>query len=384
MGHFAGKLAWRCRRASLVIAPRLRSRTPTSFEAAIIAGAAGAAGAAAAIAAIATQESAATAGGDNTRNIAIIVHGGAYAIPDAIAGASVCGCEAAAAAGYDVLAAGGSAMDAVEAAVRMLETDPTFDAGTGSVLNADGAVEMDAIVMDGATLDVGAVAGVSSVHHPVSLARAVLERTPHVMLAGMGADRFARESGFPEATAADLVTDEARKEWERFKSYGGRGGTTATLFSGSGSAPLGHDTVGAVALDAAGHIAAATSTGGITMKRVGRVGDSPLAGAGAHADDTTAAASCTGHGESIVRVVLAKAVTDAAPRLGPAAAARAGVETMRSRVGGCGGVIVVAPGGAVGVAFSTERMCWASRQRLGGSEGAPLVRSGIEEADLPG
>ena len=296
-------------------------------------------------------------------SLRIVVHGGAWAIPDALAVASVAGVRAASRAGYGVLHSGGSALDAVEAAVRSLEDDVAFDAGRGSVLTSDGRIEMDAVVMDGETLGSGAVACVGSIMHPVSLARMVMERTEHSLLVGAGADQFAREQDVPKATADDLVTPAALEEFERFKRYGS---TVDALFNAPlGAAPLGHDTVGAVALDANGNVAAATSTGGITLKRPGRVGDSPLVGSGAYADNSIGASSCTGHGESIMSRVLALRVLLAASAReggdGVAAACNAELGIMRERTGGCGGVIAIggAPHFAPAVAFTTPRCAWA-------------------------
>eukprot|EP00741_Cyanophora_paradoxa_P012482 tig00020610_g12061.t1 len=295
---------------------------------------------------------------DLSRPIAIIVHGGAYAIPEEIADASVRGCEAAAKAGHQVLARGGSAMDAVEAAIRVLEDDPTFDAGTGSVLNEEGQVEMDAIVMDGATLKTGAVAAVQNIRNPVSLARQVMEQTRHCLLVGAGANKFAREMGVESVRPEELVTEAAQLEWKRFQEYRA---TVSTLFNRHELKRGSTDTVGCVALDARGDIACGTSTGGITAKKAGRVGDSPLVGCGAYADNASGGVSCTGHGESIMKVTLARQVLHGVEAgLAPEAAARKALEAMRARVDGCGGCIVLTPDGTLGHAFTTPRMAWAA------------------------
>jgi len=255
------------------------------------------------------------------------------------------GVRSACAAGWAVLAQGGSAIAAVETAVRALEDDPTFNAGRGAVLGEAGDVELDASIMDGATLRCGAVSLVRDVANPVVLARLVMERSPHVFLAGAGASEFAREVGLPAVENAWLVTPEQRARWERARA-GGPG--------------HGMGTVGAVARDAAGHLAAATSTGGMLMKRAGRVGDTPVIGAGTYADDALAAVSCTGHGETIVRLALARhAAGLVGAGLGAGEAARSAVEALRRRVAGQGGLIVLGPAAAPGFAHDTPVMSHA-------------------------
>lgn len=296
--------------------------------------------------------------------MAVIVHGGAYAIPDSIVDASVKGCTRAATEAHKLLKEGRSALDAVEAAVRVLEDDPAFDAGHGSVLNAIGEIEMDAIIMEGRDLKFGAVAGVKSVANPVTLARLVMEKTDHVMLIGEGADKFAREMGIPEVSKEELVSEIARKEWESHSKFSTvvrdcfytTGNAAATV----NGAHCGHDTVGAVALDLSGNVACATSTGGITMKRVGRVGDVPLVGCGGYCDSEVGGASCTGHGESIARVTLARrAVELLRAGVEPQAAVDSALEYMWKRVGGHGGIILVDKEGRIAKGFTTERMAWA-------------------------
>jgi beta-aspartyl-peptidase (threonine type) len=308
--------------------------------------------------------------------IGIVIHGGAWAIPDGdIHDRSVLGVRRAAAVGYAVLAKGGSSLDAVEAAVRVLEDDDAFDAGTGSVLNADGIIEMDAMLMDGKSLEIGSVAAVNNIKNAVSLARMVLERTDHCMLVGGGAMKFAEAQGVTQVPTESLVTADALEYHERFKKYKS---ATNTLFNDSKQSV--HDTVGAVALDAMGHVAAGTSTGGIPAKMVGRVGDSPLVGCGAYADDTMGAVSTTGHGESIMKVMLAHAAlanltadavggADANQSLASSSATRAAhkaLKYMRARTGGCGGLVMIAAPHAKGgrprmaAGFSTEKMPWVS------------------------
>jgi beta-aspartyl-peptidase (threonine type) len=256
--------------------------------------------------------------------------------------------------------AGGSALDAVEAAVVALEDDPQFNAGVGSCLNVEGEVEMDASIMSGEDLRFGAVALVRDARNPVRLARAVMERTPHAFLAGEGARRLALEAGLSLVDPGALITPRALRHWREAR---------ARLPSPGGG------TVGAAAIDGAGHLAAATSTGGMLMKRVGRIGDSPLPGCGTYADDSAGAASATGNGEAILRVLLTRAVCE---RLGageaPEEAARGGMAAL-ARVHGNGGVIVVDRRGRIGAAFNTARMsrAWVDSE---GREGSAYEATG--------
>src|SRR5882724_7877058 len=255
----------------------------------------------------------------------IVVHGGAGdRAPDGPGeSAAHAGCAAAARAGFEILRAGGGALDAALAAVRILEDDPRFNAGRGSCLTRAGTVEMDAAIMDGNGLRVGAVAAVSRVRHPVELARAVLDDGEHVLLAGAGALAFARERGIPRVAASYHVTRAARAALARELARRRDAATTATTTDAAAMSQRGGGTVGAAARDARGAVAAATSTGGMIGKRPGRIGDSPLAGAGTYADDVAGAASATGHGERIIQVVLTKATVDLLRAgVAPAAAAR--------------------------------------------------------------
>ena len=257
------------------------------------------------------------------------------------------GLSAALEAGSAILEAGGSALDAVEAAVRMLEDDPNFNAGRGSVLTAEGNVELDASVMDGATRAAGAVSGVRTTRNPVSLARAVMERSGHVFLGRAGADRFARAQGIEEANSDYFVTPERREQLALVRASEGEALDVEYKYG----------TVGAVALDVHGHVAAATSTGGMTAKRWGRIGDSPVIGAGTYADDRAGAVSGTGWGEFFIRVGVAHDIC-ARMRLageGPAAAASAVLAEVKS-LGGQGGVIFVSPDGEAGWSFNTPGM----------------------------
>lgn len=284
--------------------------------------------------------------------IAIIVHGGAWDIPPALHMDHELGCRAAAQAGWEVLAGGGSALDTVEAAVRVMEDDPVFDAGRGSHLNADGVVELDAGMMDGRTLMAGAVAAVKRIANPISLARRVLHDSPHVFLVGEGAERFAAVMGLPMCDPADLVVERERRLWEERQNATGK---ERSAFGETG-------TVGAVALDAAGNLAVGNSTGGTFFKHPGRVGDTPIIGCGLYADNTLGAAACTGWGEQIMKTVLAKATVDQIALLGNAAtAANVAIAYFQHRIGGLGGVICISPEGQIGLAHSTPCMAYAYR-----------------------
>lgn len=291
--------------------------------------------------------------------LAIIVHGGAWDIPPELHADHIAGCRAAAEAGWAVLTDGGSALDAVEAAVRIMEDHPVFDAGTGSHLNADGFVELDAGIMDGRTLLAGAVASVKRVANPITLARRVLHDSPHVFLVGEGAERFAAAAGIPLCDPAELVVARERRLWEARRRADAEGRTPAD----SGRAAFGAaDTVGAVALDAAGDLAVGNSTGGTFYKHPGRVGDTPIIGCGLYADNTMGAAACTGWGEQIMKTVLAKTTVDQIALLGNATtAANVAIAYFRHRVDGRGGVICISPDGQLGLAHSTPYLAHAYR-----------------------
>lgn len=279
---------------------------------------------------------------------AIIVHGGAgaWTLRSAQLEEAVAACVQAAARAQAILNAQGSAMDAVEAAVRILEDCPVLDAGRGSVLDATGNIEMDALIMDGRTLDIGAVGAVQRVRHPISLARRVMLDTPHNLLVGPGAEAFADSIGFPRCELADLITLE---ETERFRALQAQNGRERT--------PESMGTVGAVALDSFGNLAAATSTGGTRFKLPGRLGDTPLIGSGGYADNWTAAASATGHGESLMKVVICKTVCDFVGMGLPAqAACDSAVRLLAERVDGHGGVIAIDARGQTGRAYNTAAM----------------------------
>ncbi len=261
--------------------------------------------------------------------------------------------------GLEVLQSGGPALDAVEAAVRQLEADPTFDAGCGSFLNEDGEVELDASIMDGAKLKAGAVAAVRRLLHPVTFARKIMEKTDHLLLVGTGAEKFARKMGTKFCPTTALLTGRELGLWKKLRKK--KGFHAKTVFSGH---PKG--TVGAVALDSWGNLAAATSTGGTPRKMAGRVGDTPVIGAGTYADNTLGAVSCTGWGEGIIRIGLARRVLSyleggASARV----AVKRAVEEMRRRVDGYGGAILVTPKGQIGLYHNTPRMAFAYSDKTG-------------------
>jgi L-asparaginase / beta-aspartyl-peptidase len=304
--------------------------------------------------------------------IAMIVHGGAWEIPDDQVEPHLAGCRTALAAGWEILGRGGSALDACEAAVRIMEDDPIFDAGTGSVLTAGGAVELDAALMDGRSLRYGAVANLRHVRNPIALARHVLEG-PGTMLVAEGAEQFAISRGMPLIDNGDLVVERERKLWEEWRAgqasgvqYGAPAGEQEQG-PPSAHAVGGHDTVGAIALDSSGNLVAANSTGGTPFKLPGRIGDTPLVGCGLYADAQVGAAVCTGWGESIVRVALARRAVELLERgLPPQSSAEVAIRTLaRSVAGGSGGCILLTPAGRIGLAWNTRRMAYAYRQEGG-------------------
>ena len=282
----------------------------------------------------------------------IAIHGGAGTMsPDRMSEAQRAEYEAALGraldAGSRILAEGGSALDAVEAAVVMLEDDPRFNAGRGAVFTYEGTNELDASIMDGRTRAAGAVTGVTQVRNPVKLARAVMEDSPHVFLSREGAEQFARERGIEMVDAEWFATPERRRQLEEFKTR------KVSWFD----VDLKYGTVGAVAVDTAGHMAAATSTGGLTGKRWGRIGDSPVIGAGTYADDRVCAVSATGAGEYFIRAGVAHEICARMRLLGESAqvAAEAVIAEVGA-LGGDGGVIVASPGKAPVLAFNTPGM----------------------------
>lgn len=300
----------------------------------------------------------------------ILVHGGAWAIPDAAVESHLKGVRAAAEAGWQALARDGSALDAVEEAVAALEDDETFDAGRGSFLNKDGRVQLDALMMDGRTLRAGGVGCVERIKNPVRAARLILDKSPHVYFVGEGAERYVEENGFELCDNSELVIP---REVERLRTAKEQTYlTTPSEFCGPSSS---HDTVGAVAVDAQGNIAAATSTGGTLNKAPGRVGDSSLIGCGCYADNETAAASTTGWGEPMMKLVLAKWATDRVhAEAPPEHIAKEAISYLHRRLHGHGGIILLDRKGRVGLAHNTPRMAWAVYREQAQNSGieAPL------------
>ena len=368
----------------------------------------------------------------------LLVHGGAWAIPADAASAHQAGVRNALETGYAILSRGGSSIDAVEAAVTVLEDNPTFDAGRGSFLTSDGRVQLDALLMDGGRMKAGGVACVERLRNPIQAARLVLEHSQHVYFVGAGAEQFAQTHGMSLIDNSELVLDRERERLVHAKlresaglgddtfsgldspllpvldddkspetavtekgtgssgegkSFSEKGasfsekGTGSSeegkSFSGKGTgfspyiespketralAPEGkpslpgfdsHDTVGAVALDARGNLAAATSTGGTLNKTPGRVGDSSLIGCGCYADNLSAAVSLTGWGEPIMKLVLGKWATDrVANGTAPEIAAREAISYLFNRLGGHGGIILLGPDGRFGFAHNTPAMAW--------------------------
>ena len=283
----------------------------------------------------------------------LVVHGGAWAIPDDMVEAHINGVRDAMTAGWRALQRGGTALDAVEEAVVVMENDETFDAGRGSFLNRDGKVQLDALIMDGATLRAGGVGCVERIANPVRAARKILSDSPHVYFVAEGAERFAAEHGITLCQNEDLIIPREVERLREFQAHAEE--HRADLFAPS----ISHDTVGAVAVDSDGNIAAATSTGGTLNKAPGRLGDSSLIGCGCYADNHTAAASTTGWGEPIMKLVLAKWAADrVASGSAPEWVAAEAINYLKDRVNGHGGMILLDSRGRIGIAHNTPRMAW--------------------------
>jgi beta-aspartyl-peptidase (threonine type) len=299
--------------------------------------------------------------------IAIVIHGGAGVInrsdmTSAREAQYRAGLEAARDAGYAVLDKGGSSLDAVTAAVRTLEDNPLFNAGIGAVLDRDGEAELDSSIMDGKTLRAGAVANLRHVKNPIDLARAVMEKSPHVMLAGAGAEEFALEQGFTLVPNTYFRTEARQRQLEKAQQEEKGAKSTATFD--------GHGTVGAVALDRNGNLAAATSTGGMTNKLPGRIGDSPLIGAGTYANNASCAVSATGDGEYFIRAVVAHDICALVQykRLPLEAAAREVIHEKIEGLHASGGVIALDTEGHVVMDFNSPGMFRAARDSSGRRE----------------
>jgi L-asparaginase / beta-aspartyl-peptidase len=292
---------------------------------------------------------------------AIIVHGGAWHIPDGETAAWIAGCREAAGAGWEILETGGSSLDAVEAAVRILEDNPLYDAGRGSLLTRDGRVQLDAIVMEGRSLQFGAVAAVERIRHPISLARMILERCEHSFVVGQGAEELAALYGVPFCDPAELLGRRDPGTWSPpAMANDGLKGRLKTASRQLAVPQQMGDTVGAVALDAAGRLTVGTSTGGTPDKWPGRVGDSPLVGCGAYADDQVGAAAATGSGESLMRIVTSKTAVDyLAQGMTAQEAADATIRRLWERVRGYGGVILIDSEGRIGLAHNTPNLSYA-------------------------
>jgi L-asparaginase / beta-aspartyl-peptidase len=299
--------------------------------------------------------------------LSLIVHGGAWNIPDDLVEAHRNGVTNALSRGWDVLRSGGTSVDAVEQVIRILEDDDTFDAGLGSHLNAAGQVELDASIMNGKTFRCGAVACVRNIRNPITLARKIMEDSEHILLVGSGAERFAIEHGMILCEVDELLVEREVKRWK--ESQGKENFSTKDAFR---SEQRPSDTVGCVAMDKAGTISVGTSTGGTFNKYPGRVGDSPLIGCGSYADNSIGGVSTTGWGEAMIKVVMAKTVIDLMDvhHDSVETAVRAGIELLHKKVDGFGGVIAMNAKGEFGIAFNTPRM---ARAFINESMAAPVV-----------
>jgi len=313
------------------------------------------------------------------RSPILLIHGGAWDIPADLLEAHEQGVFDALQEGWRLLEQGGSALDAVEASVTVLEDDPAFDAGRGSFLTRDSRVQLDALLMDGATLRAGGVACVERIRNPIQASRLVLDKSPHCYFVAEGAERFAEEHGLPLIDNSELILDRERRRLAEAQARAEAGWPDLT-FSGDITQDYdprhsSHDTVGAIALDSRGRIAAGTSTGGTLNKAPGRVGDSSLIGCGCYADNASAAASLTGWGEPIMKLVLGKWACDRVQSGGsPEQVAPEAMAYLHRRLGGHGGIILLAPDGRFGLAHNTPRMAWG----LHTSEG-PRVGTVVKE-----
>jgi beta-aspartyl-peptidase (threonine type) len=340
---------------------------------------------------------------ERLREPVLLIHGGAWAMPDDAVAAHERGIASALDAGWAVLERGGSSLDAVQAAITVMEDDDTFDAGTGSFLTRDGRVQCDALMMNGENLRAGGVACVERLKNPIAAARLVLDHSPHVYFVGSGAERFATQHGMRLVENFELVVPRERERLMAFQQAEAAGEPDRT-FSGFVDAGMeataldreveeglpsefrvddptlhSHDTVGAVALDRHGALAAGTSTGGTLSKAPGRVGDSSLIGCGCYADNASAAVSLTGWGEPIMKLVLGKwAVDRVAAGAAPEVAASDAIAYLHARLGGHGGIILLGPDGRLGMAHNTPRMAWGM---VRGGQRVVAVKQGLGNRD---
>jgi len=288
----------------------------------------------------------------------LIVHGGAWSIPDEQDEAHVNGVVRAVSEVYPLLRNGMSAVDAVERAVRVLEEDPIFDAGRGSVLNIDGEIEMDASIMDGKTLAFGGVAALQNILHPITVAKLVMTETEHCLLVGKGTQKFAREHHIPELDPQELLTDRELEYYISIKAH--QEYSTKIPF-----VPTPKGTVGAVAMDSKGNLAAGTSTGGTSRKIAGRVGDTPILGAGTYADNECGAASATGWGEAIMKSLLTKTACDMLGKYPIRKVAARALDYMHNKVGEYAGIIMIDRHGNYSFAHNTKKMAYAYMDNSG-------------------
>lgn len=301
---------------------------------------------------------------------AIVIHGGAGTIrPGMISAADEAlykqGLQKALDAGYAVLEKGGSAVDAVQVAIVILENDSMFNAGKGAVYAANGMIELDASIMDGSNLNAGAIAGVTTIKNPIMAARKVMEQSGHVMLARHGAEMFAEQNGCEIVPQSYFWTTKRRSSYEKQNDAKGK----KSYLGQPGNVDEKYGTVGAVALDKQGNLAAGTSTGGMTNKKFARIGDSPIIGAGTYADNNSCAVSCTGWGEYFIRLGMAKAIADRVELLNMPVddAAKLMIHDKLQNMGATGGVIVVDKNGNISLQFNTDGMHRAWKKSTGES-----------------
>lgn len=299
-------------------------------------------------------------------NYAIVIHGGAGFItkentPTSKQLAYSAALDSALEAGYSVLAGGGSALDAVTIAIKLLEDNPLFNAGRGSVLTADGKVEMDASIMDGSSLKAGAVAGLTTIKNPITAARIVMDSSQHVFMIGAGAEEYAKKMGCVSVNPEYFITPERRASFERIRK------TNTGIGNPSKDNDFKFGTVGAVALDKYGNLAAGTSTGGMSNKKFGRVGDVAVIGSGTYANNSTSAISCTGWGEFFIRLVMAKTVSDKMEfqHISLHEAATEMIHDVLPKLGGNGGLIAIDKSGNIAMPFCTEGMFRAFKKSDG-------------------